>query len=150
MRRGIAIGSSPMRATIRQAARQAVRQTAPIAFFAAAGLLGVSTLAVTTHSARAHDDGRYANSPLHGWFEQLASGRGPCCSFADGASIADVDWDTQGPGGHYRVRLHGQWIEVPDAAVVHGPNRDGRAFVWPYTDVRGKTQIRCFLPGAGA
>lgn len=99
---------------------------------------------------KARDDGRYANSPLHAWFDQLASGRGLCCSFADGLSIADVDWDTGGAGGHYRVRLNGEWIDVPDAAVVTEPNRDGRAFVWPYIDAEGNTQIRCFLPGAGA
>jgi hypothetical protein len=31
----------------------------------------------------ARDDGRYANSPLKFWFDQLASGKGFCCSFAD-------------------------------------------------------------------
>jgi hypothetical protein len=29
-------------------------------------------------------DGRYANSPLKGWFDSLHSGKGPCCSDADG------------------------------------------------------------------
>jgi hypothetical protein len=97
--------------------------------------------------AGARDDGRHANNPLHAWFDQLASGKGLCCSFADGFSIADVDWDTQ--DGRYRVRLHGEWIIVPDSAVVTEPNRYGRAVVWPYTDADGATQIRCFLPGAG-
>ena len=49
----------------------------------------------------ARDDGRFANSPLKPWFDRLASGRGLCCSFADGFSVQDVDWDTQ--DGHYRV-----------------------------------------------
>jgi len=93
-------------------------------------------------------DGRYANNPLHDWFEQLASGKGLCCSFADGFSIQDVDWDTQ--EGRYRVRIHGQWIVVPDSAVVTEPNRFGPAVVWPYDDQDGATQIRCFMPGAGA
>ena len=96
----------------------------------------------------ARDDGRYANSPLKAWFDQLASGKGLCCSFADGVSIQDVDWDTQ--GGRYRVRLHGEWVYVPDKAVVTEPNRYGPAVVWPYMDAEGATQIRCFLPGAGA
>ena len=43
----------------------------------------------------ARDDGRFANSPLKPWFDRLASGRGLCCSFADGFSVQDVDWDTQ-------------------------------------------------------
>ena len=97
----------------------------------------------------AHDDGRFANSPLKAWFDQLASGKGLCCSFADGVSVQDVDWDTTNDG-RYRVRLNGQWVIVPDAAVVTEPNRFGPAVVWPYQDMNGATQIRCFLPGAGA
>jgi hypothetical protein len=105
----------------------------------------------------AHDDGRFADSPLKAWFDQLASGKGLCCSFADGVSIADVDWDTAKVAdavgdSHvvYRVRLYGQWYVVPDAAVVTAPNRFGPAVVWPYQDMNGVTQIRCFMPGAGA
>jgi hypothetical protein len=96
----------------------------------------------------ARDDGRYANSPLKSWFDQLASGKGLCCSFADGFRVDDVDWDTQ--DGHYRVRLNGEWIVVPDNAVVTEPNRFGPAVVWPYMNSDGQTQIRCFLPGSGA
>ena len=59
-------------------------------------------------------DGRYANHPLKQWFDQLASGKGLCCSFADGFSVQDVDWDTQ--DGRYRVRLQGEWVVVPNGA----------------------------------
>ena len=93
-------------------------------------------------------DGRYANHPLKQWFDQLASGKGLCCSFADGFSVQDVDWDTQ--DGRYRVRLQGEWVVVPDTALVSEPNRFGPAVVWPYFDANGATQIRCFMPGAGA
>ena len=96
----------------------------------------------------AHDDGRFADSPLKPWFDQLASGKGLCCSFADGVKVENVDWDTQ--DGRYRVRLNGQWLVVPDVAVVTEPNRFGPAVVWPYQDMNGATQIRCFIPGAGA
>ena len=96
----------------------------------------------------ARDDGRYANSPLKPWFDQLASKKGLCCSFADGVSVEDVDWDTQ--GASYRVRINGQWVVVPDAAVVTEPNKFGPAVVWPYQDNSGVTQIRCFIPGSGA
>jgi hypothetical protein len=34
-------------------------------------------------------DGRYADSPLHDWFNHLASSRGLCCSMADGEAVAD-------------------------------------------------------------
>ena len=96
------------------------------------------------------------------WFDQLASGKGLCCSFADGQSVADIDWDTKEVCGmskasllpdceqHYRVRLNGEWIVVPKEAEVSEPNKFGPAVVWPYLDSEGVTQIRCFLPGAGA
>jgi hypothetical protein len=101
-----------------------------------------------SNNVAARDDGRYANEPLHAWFDQLASGKGLCCSFADGFKIENVDWDTR--DGRYRVRLHGEWITVPENALVTEPNKYGPAVVWPYMDANGATQIRCFLPGAGA
>jgi hypothetical protein len=52
--------------------------------------------------ALVRDDGRYANSPLKSWFDQLASGKGLCCSFADGFRVDNVDWDS-----HYRSAA--QW-----------------------------------------
>jgi len=65
-----------------------------------------------------------------------------------GVKVEDVDWDTQ--NGRYRVRLNGQWIIVPDNALVTEPNKFGPAVVWPYQDATGATQIRCFIPGSGA
>ena len=85
----------------------------------AALALYLTTLVSSQPNAR--DDGRFANSPLKPWFDRLASGKGLCCSFADGFSVQDVDWDTQ--DGHYRVRIYGQWFVVPDAAVVTEANR---------------------------
>jgi hypothetical protein len=109
--------------------------------------------------AHARDSGQWGDqsSELRAWFNKLASGKGLCCSFADGETVEDVDWDTggsnkdtQGEGGHYRVRLNGQWISVPDDAVVTEPNKFGPAVVWPYVDGNGETKVRCFLPGAGS
>jgi len=114
----------------------------------ALAVVGLCLNALVPSQLLAHDDGRYAGSPLKQWFDQLASGKGLCCSFADGASVQDVDWDTQ--DGRYRVRLNGEWIVVPDVAVVKEPNRFGPAVVWPYKDATGTTQIRCFIPGSGA
>jgi len=105
-------------------------------------------LAAVPASVSARDDGRYADSPLKPWFDQLASGKGLCCSFADGVKVENVDWDTL--DGRYRVRLNGQWFVVPDSALVTEPNKFGPAVVWPYRDQDGATQIRCFMPGAGA
>ena len=124
----------------------------------AAFLVVMAWLAIFLIAALARDpDGHYAQQDpiMHAWFDQLASGKGLCCSFADGVSIEDVDWDTNGPkdehgNATYRVRLNGKWIDVPPAAMVTEPNKFGPAVVWPYQDADGVTQIRCFLPGAGA
>ena len=108
-------------------------------------LMAASFAAIVFGSAVARDDGRYATSPLKPWFDSLRSGKGPCCSDADGMAIADPDWDSR--EGHYRVRLDGEWIMVPDDAVITEPNRAGRTMVWPVKGSLG-TSIRCFLPGS--
>lgn len=99
----------------------------------------------TTQFSHARDDGRYANSPLKAWFDGLKSGKGPCCSDADGYAVADPDWETK--SGHYRVRIEGEWHDVPEDAVITEPNRAGRTMVWPIKGWGGLT-IRCFMPGS--
>ena len=105
----------------------------------------IGSAVVFAGSAMARDDGRYANSPLKSWFDRLKSGKGPCCSDADGSAVADVDWESK--DGHYRVRLEGQWIDVPDDALITEPNRVGRTMVWPTKGAAG-ISIRCFMPGS--
>ena len=90
-------------------------------------------------------DGRYANSPLKQWFDSLRSGKGPCCSDADGSAVSDVDWESK--DGHYRVRIDGDWYDVPEDAVITEPNRVGRTMVWPIRGYQGLS-IRCFIPGS--
>lgn len=104
-------------------------------------------------AARGRDlDGRFAQSPLKPWFDSLKSGKGPCCSDADGTALSDVDWETR--DGHYRVRIKGKWYDVPDNAVITEPNRYGRTMVWPIpnNDYRNGESIgydiRCFMPGS--
>ncbi len=97
--------------------------------------------------ANARDGDDHGNhGALKPWFDSLVSKKGMCCSFADGKSVEDVDWDVQ--DGHYRVRLNSQWISVPDDAVIKQANKFGPAVVWPYPEY-GETKIRCFIPGAG-
>ena len=50
--------------------------------------------------ALTHDDGRYANSPLKEWFNRLASGKGLCCSFADGYVLGSVITASSGTSTH--------------------------------------------------
>src|SRR6266568_3194353 len=92
-------------------------------------------------AVQARDDGRYSQSPLKQWFDSLKSGKGPCCSDADGYALSDVDWESG--NGHYRVRIDGEWYEVPDDAVITEPNRVGRTMVWPMRGYQGLS-IRCF------
>lgn len=101
--------------------------------------------------------GRYANSDLKPWFDGLRSGKGPCCSDADGSAVSDADWESK--NGHYRVKVkphpdYGDgadntpvWVDVPDDAVITEPNRAGRTMVWPIYGYIGVT-IRCFMPGS--
>ena len=99
--------------------------------------------------ALAHDP---SHPELNEWLNRLASGKGLCCSFADGSIVSDVDWESK--DGHYRVRLEGRWIDVPDDAVLDVPNKCGKALVWyskswrsKVTGQEGDFYIRCFLPG---
>jgi len=136
---GEASDCSKLHGTVRLAAAFCHDMRNRVGIFFVAVLLTLSAGLV-----RARDDGRYANSPLKSWFDNLRSGRGLCCSVADGLAISDPDWDSK--DGHYRVRLDGEWIDVPDDAVIKEPNRAGRTMVWPIDSAFGKT-IRCFLPG---
>jgi hypothetical protein len=107
--------------------------------------LAVLALVLVSHRGHARDDGRYAGSPLKPWFDSLKSGKGSCCSDADGSAVSDVDWESK--DGHYRVRLDGQWVDVPEDAVITEPNRVGRTMVWPLRGYLG-VSIRCFMPGS--
>ena len=122
-------------------------------FFRIAVALLVPAVFLAGHAV-ARDDGRYASSPLKPWFDSLKSGRGPCCSDADGSVVAHVDWESK--DGHYRVRLPENanskvmiWIDVPDDAIITAPNKIGRTVVWPvYNDFYPDVSIRCFMPGS--
>lgn len=94
----------------------------------------------------ARDHGQYNSTPaMKAWFDSLKSGKGPCCSDADGTALSDVDW--QSDGTHYRVRIDGAWHDVPDDAVLDVPNMAGRTMVWPLYTPTG-VMIRCFIPGS--
>jgi hypothetical protein len=98
------------------------------------------------HAAQAA--GQYPDGRLHAWFDTLASGKGLCCSFADGRTLSDPEWGTH--GDHYWVIIDRIRYAVPADAVVAVPNVFGRAVVWPYMDEQDQTLIRCFMPGGGA
>ena len=56
---------------------------------------------------------------------------------------------------HYRVFLQGEWIVVPDDALILGPNKFGKAIVWlaAVGELESASpplgaRILCFMPGS--
>jgi hypothetical protein len=92
---------------------------------------------------------------LQPWFQSLQSKGGLyCCAQADGHSLDESEWDTK--DNKYRVFIQGEWIVVPDDAVISGPNKFGKAVVWLQDhadlapgEINTITRIRCFIPGSG-
>ncbi len=105
-------------------------------------------IAITLSSswALAHEE---MGPRIDAWAKSLRSKSGEsCCAAADGWRATEVTWDIG--TGRYRVMIEGEWQDVPDSAVVEGPNRAGFAMVWWYTQWEGgalKKRIRCFIPG---
>lgn len=112
----------------------------------AALLIAIVVLLAFIWHALAHDDGRYAgvDPQIREWVNGLTDQEGHgCCATADSQVVEDVDYDTQ--ADHYRVRIAGQWVDVPDKAVIHGANKLGTPMVW----LRPDGVVRCFIPGGG-
>src|ERR1700692_2458543 len=112
-----------------------------IAIFVAFGILFVCATYVF-----AHDDGRYAASPLKPWYDAQKNRNGlSCCSMADGAPLEPQDWgiinDTGGV--HYWVKIDNESYLVLDEAVIDGENKAHVAVVWYTRDPALK--IRCFI-----
>ena len=141
-----ATSSSSTASTYRERARRSTSTARSTVFAAGAAILCCMAIS----PAGAHD----ASHPeLDGWYKKLESGKGPCCDGSDSVHVEPSDWETQNkPRSHYKVRLDGVWADVPDEAVVTGPNRDGRTLVWYYdgwtghSGIPGKV-IKCFMPG---
>lgn len=102
----------------------------------AAGLIYLASI----NFVHAHDHNNPANNE---WLKSLHSkNKTWCCDGNDTDAIED--WDTK--GGHYRVKFRGQWFDVPDDALVEGPNKGGGALLWMNKGYSGQA-VRCFMPG---
>jgi hypothetical protein len=77
----------------------------------------------------ARDDGRFADSPLKPWFDRLASGKGLCCSFADGFSVQSrlghSGWALSGTN-HYLLLFNASWSRMRSRAVCPASNASRR------------------------
>ncbi len=120
--------------------------------FLLALLLGLSA----TAEARELYKGQYAQvePQIRKWFnDQLIPGSNQrCCSEADGVTAEPDIRD-----GHHWVRFTAKmpegsevdsgWMEVPDTAVLNGPNLYKAPVVW--WGWNNGIYIRCYAPGAG-
>lgn len=97
--------------------------------------------AVTVAPARAHD---HNHPEMNDWLKSLhAKNRTWCCDGNDTDAIED--WGTKGDG--YRVKFRGQWFDVPEGALVDGPNNGGVPLLWMNKGYMGAS-VRCFMPGS--
>jgi hypothetical protein len=95
-------------------------------------------------AALAFDNGQYENAPpeIRGWFKSVVAPNGvPCCDMADGHR---TEYDFR--DGAYWVPIEGQWMVVPEHAVIRDRgNPVGEAVVW-YVHHGGGIIISCFVP----
>lgn len=110
-------------------------------------LLLIALLAVTSAiagAALAFDNGQYENvtPDIRSWFKSVMAPNGvPCCDISDGHR---TDYDVR--KGTYWVPIEGQWMAVPERAIIRDRgNPVGQAVVW-YVHHQGRIIISCFVP----
>ena len=101
-----------------------------------AGMIYLATI----NFVQAHDHNRPELMP---WLKSLHSKNHTWCCDGNDTDAID-DWDTK--GGKYRVKFQGQWFDVPDGALVDGPNKGGGALLWMNRGY-APPSVRCFMPG---
>ena len=113
-----------------------MRGLASFALLACLSMLGSTAFAV--------DRGQFGHVPpdIRAWFKSVIAPNGvPCCDESDGHRTT---YDVR--GGAYWVPIEGQWMQVPERAVIRDQgNPIGEAVVW-YVHHRGSIIISCFVP----
>jgi hypothetical protein len=109
------------------------------------GLL--ACLVAPASPALAVDRGQFDHVPpdIRAWFKRVIAPNGvPCCDISDGHRTS---YDVR--GGAYWVPIEGEWMQVPDRAIIRDQgNPVGEAVVW-YVHHRGAVIISCFVPADG-
>jgi hypothetical protein len=117
-------------------AEDRMRKFAPFVLLACLCMLANAALAV--------DRGQFGHVPpdIRAWFKSVIAPNGvPCCDESDGHRTT---YDVR--GGAYWVPIEGQWMQVPERAVIRDQgNPIGEAVVW-YVHHRGSIIISCFVP----
>ena len=107
-------------------------------------LVTLLTISALTGAARAFDNGQYDNVPadIRAWFKSVVAPNGvPCCDISDGHR---TEYDVR--QGAYWVPIEGEWMAVPERAVIRDRgNPVGQAVVW-YVRHGGAIIISCFVP----
>lgn len=106
-------------------------------------ILATLIICAAISAAWAH---RHDRPELQGWLAGLHDSNGiSCCDSSEATRLDDPEWKND--NGHYFIFLEGEWIEVPDKAVINEPNKYGEALVWPWHE-NGHPKVRCFIPGS--
>ena len=109
-----------------------------------AHMLWLACLSVLATAALAFDNGQYENVPpdIRAWFKSVMAPNGvPCCDISDGHRTSYGVRE-----GAYWVPIEGQWMAVPERAVIRDlGNPVGEAVVW-YVHHRGSIIISCLVP----
>jgi hypothetical protein len=109
-----------------------------------AQLVLLASLSVPVSAAIAFDNGQYENvaPDVRAWFKSVMAPNGvPCCDISDGHRTT---YDVR--QGSYWVPIEGEWMMVPERAVIRDRgNPVGEAVVW-YVRHRGSIIISCFVP----
>ena len=104
----------------------------------------LASLSVLASAALAFDNGQYEYVPpdIRAWFKSVMAPNGvPCCDISDGHR---TEYDVR--AGAYWVPIEGQWMAVPERAIIRDRgNPVGEAVVW-YVHHRGSIVISCFVP----
>ena len=104
----------------------------------------LAAMPVLASAAFAFDNGQYDNvaPDIGAWFKSVMAPNGvPCCDISDGHR---TEYDVR--DGAYWVPIEGQWMAVPERAIIRDRgNPVGQAVVW-YVHHRGAIIISCFVP----
>jgi hypothetical protein len=111
-------------------------------------LLVLGAFVLVSGTAHAVDRGQFENVPddIRAWFKGVRSPAGiPCCDISDGHR---TEYEVR--AGAYWVPINGLWWRVPEKAIIRNAgNPLGEAVVW-YVSLRGRIEIRCFVPADAA
>jgi hypothetical protein len=111
-------------------------------------LLLVGAFVLVSGTAHAVDRGQFENVPhdIRAWFKGVRSPAGiPCCDISDGHR---TQYEVR--SGAYWLPINGLWWQVPEKAIIRNAgNPLGEAVVW-YASLRGRIEIRCFVPADAA